>query len=497
MDKLWKKEGASCVFVNLCLFAGNSEKAEDGWENLSLYESCKDNQHSTELRMKGNVKFRLGLWTDAMDFSNQSLCFAEVNSENVTLAYANRSECFFRMEKYHEALIDIELAESSNISSRLMSKLDQIQQKSMASNENAKKCGKNEKSQGTEKCEIDKTNECPKVKMNFEQNRNYPCMANVLDIESNQNFGRHLIAKCDIPVGQTVLIEEDFVSMRVDDELVCGTCSKPKMNFIACANCTEAVFCNSDCMKRNLTHKWECGTIFAQLHYRMRFHIQAILLAVGTFGTVERLMEFVENVLLEDPDEVPPSLNNAQLKALFDTDEKQRFLMHLVLHHFLVIKTNSIISKNPWSTISVFNVLSMLNHSCVPNIYHPRKGNQQYCVTIRPVKKGEQLFISYLPINNELLYEERNEKFTSTWGFSCICEKCRGFKKPIEPNSIISDSNFQFIVENFNIEGNRDKLPILMENCIIFLNNFGNTPCSNEILMIVTIFVVLYIETLS
>lgn len=517
MEKLWTKEvgTTSCVYINLLTF----DEVEDEWENLSLFQSRKDNFHSTDLRMKGNVKFRLGFWAEAMDFFNQSLCFAEIDSENIALAYANRSECFVHMEKYQEALIDVELAKASNIPSRLMLKLEKIKQKSTASN----KFPKSETTKASLKNEMN---------MSFASNENFPCIANVLDIKSNYTFGRHLVATCDIPVGQTVLIEEDFVSMRIDDELVCGTCLKSKMNFIACTQCPDCVFCSVDCMKRNSTHKWICGTFFTQLHYRMRFHIQAILIAIETFSTVERLMEFVESVLLENPEEVPSSLHNAQSKyhfffklskstpfhpqflskvneiyrnimifpkvqILFDTEIKQRFLMHLVMHHFLVIKTNSIISKSPWSTVSVFNVLSMMNHSCAPNIYHPRKGNQQYCVTIRPIKRGGQLFISYLPLNNDLSLEKREEKFTSTWGFVCKCEKCQPIYDPIDPGLIISDESFQFIVENFNTQGNCQHLPVLMENCIKFLNKYGQSQWSTEILMIVTIFAVLYIEMLS
>lgn len=521
MEKLWKKEAglAGCIFVNLFEFGEKSEQVDNKWENLSSYQSCKDNEHSTELRLQGNVEFRLGRWTEAMDLFNKSLCFAEINSENVALAYANRSECFFHMKKYQEAITDIGLAKDSNVPSRLIPKLEKIEQDSMIFNENPSKSGHDESST----CDI---------KLSFTPSKNYSCIANVLDIKSNDTFGRHLVAKCDIPVGKTVLIEEDFVSMRSDDEIVCATCSKPKMNFIACPLCTDAVFCNSDCMKQNSTHKWECGTFFAELDYRMRFHIQAILLAIETFPKVEDLMEFVKNVLLEDPEELPPSLHSAQskyhfffklsrsapllpqylpkirqiyenimtfpkVKNLFDKEEKQRFLMYLILHHFLVIKTNSIISKSPWSTISVFNVLSMLNHSCAPNVYHPRRGTKQYCVTVRPIKKGEQLFISYLPLNNEMSREKRREKFTSSWAFVCTCEKCHPINAPIDAASIISDNSFQFLVHNFNIEGNSKKLPNLMKNCTKFLNKYGSSQWSSEILMVVTIFAVLYVEMLT
>lgn len=516
MEKLWQTEidQTDCVYIDLFASEQMFQMPDDKWENLSVYQSWKNNQYSTELRMEGNVKFRLGSSIDAMNLYNKSVCFAENGSENVILAYANRAECFFQMQMYQEALNDIELTKCANMSSRLISKLDVIEQKChqqlAASNEMPSKCS---------------------IQLSFATNDNFPCMSNVLEIKSNKEFGRHLIANCDIPVGKTVLIEDDYVSMKCDDELVCYTCYRKKTNFIACTQCTDVVFCNTDCMDGNLTHKWECGTFFALLPYRMNFQIQTLLLAIETFLTVEHLMEFVKNVLHEEADKIPTSLHHPQSKyhfffklnksapfhskylskihqiyknvmmlpkvsTIFNSNEKQYFLMHLILHHFLVIKTNSILSKSPWSTVSVFNVLSMLNHSCAPNLYHPRKGKQQYCVTIRPVKMGEQLFISYMPLNNELSEAERQAKFTSSWGFMCKCEKCHSIKEPINSDEITTDWNYRFLLEHYNNEGNAPHLPILLESCTTFLNKYGKSQWSTEILTIVTIFVILYIEML-
>lgn len=38
-------------------------------------------------------------------------------------------------------------------------------------------------------------------------------MANVLKIQRNNEFGRHVVSKCDIPAGETVLIEDNFISL--------------------------------------------------------------------------------------------------------------------------------------------------------------------------------------------------------------------------------------------------------------------------------------------
>lgn len=515
MEYLWKRENdqIDSPYVDLIALKQQSESVQHDRDEQTIHNSLKDNQWSTELRLEGNVKCRSGLWNEAMSLYNQSLCYAEIDSGNVALAYAHRSKCFFNLKLYAEAIIDIELAEMANVPKRLQPKLADIKLKS----QNLLKS-------------IEKSPIAP-ITLSYKADEHFPCMANALEMKCNQQFGRHIVASDDIPAGKTVLIEEDFLSQRCDDELVCYTCFREKTNFIACAQCCDVVFCHIDCMNRNPTHKWECGTHFAQLHYRMKFHIRAILLAIETFSNVDALMRFVESVLYENPNKVPCSLHSAKSKyhfffklstsapfsekyfhkivkiyenimalgkvrVLFSDEPKRRFLMHLVMHHFCIIKTNSIISKSPWSSMSVFNVMSMLNHSCAPNIYHPRKTNHQYCVTIRPVKRGQQLFISYVPLNNELSTEERQQKFKSSWDFRCNCEKCDPTNEAIDSVLITTDPCYHFLLENFCIEGNPKQLTILMGKCISFLNKHGQTRWLMETQTVVTIFILVYIEML-
>lgn len=514
VDNLWKKEHrqTGVIYVNLFESLPKQSCIENEWINFHSFDSLKDNQHSTELRMNGNTEFRMHSYAQAMNMYNQSLCFAEIGSENISLAYANRSACFFHMQMYKEALIDIEMAKNANLSDRLMSKLD----------ERKKQCaelmiliGKPPKNA---------------ITLSYEANPYFSCMANVLDIKQNEEFGRHLVAKCDIPAGNTVLIEEDFVSMRSDDEPVCCTCFQAKTNFIACAQCPDVVFCNQECMTQNFIHKWHCGSFFAQLHYKIQFQMHTILLAIETFSSVANLMEFVGNILAENPAHMPSlydtkskyhfffkleisamhlSKHLAQIKqiyeyvmalpkvrVLFDSADKRYFLMHLVAHHFLVIKTNAIVSRNPWSVISVFNVLSMLNHSCAPNLYHPRQGKRQYGVTVRPVKKGQQLFISYLSLNDQSTKEQRQQKLKSSWRFDCKCEKCEPTEAPFDLELTESDSCYRFLIENYDDKNNTEKLPTLFANCVEFLNKYAQSQWTTAISTIIAILVNLYIEML-
>lgn len=537
MSNLWTKDYSQNGnhFINLFASISSEEWPEEIWtekdpNNLCEYRSLKDNQYSMELRMNGNTKFRAGQWSAAMNLYNKSLCFAEINSENCALAYAKRSECFYAMQLYEKALNDIELAMRANISKRFHAKLDECKQechqKLLASCQN---------------------HVSHPIRLCSGAHEQYPCMADVLELKQSKEFGRHLIARQDIATGQTVLIETDFVSVKcvndtdvsadadangnVDEmEFVWDTCFQSKMNFIACDRCPDAVFCSIDCMTSNSIHNWVCGTFSPELHYKIQFQMQAILLACSTFPSTKELMEFVDSVRAEDAEKIPASLLDAKSKyhfflklqksnkfhaanisqakkiyehlamlpkvnALFDSMAKRRFLMHLIFHHLLVIRTNGIISGRPWSVMSVFNVLSMLNHSCAPNLYHPRQGKQQYCVTIRPIQKGQQLFISYLSPNDWSTMEQRQQKLKYSWGFDCICERCGAEDEPsIIVQQIQSDPFYQFVLANY---GHADKECELLECCLKFLNKYGHLQWSVQIFAITGTFMNLYAEMLA
>lgn len=534
MSDLWAKNCSQTGnhFINLFASISSEEWPDEIWteqhpNNLCEYRSLKDNHHSMELRMNGNTKCRAGQWSTALNLYNKSLCFAEINSENCAMAYAKRSECFYAMHMYEKALNDIELAERANIPKRFHAKLDECKQK----------CHQ-------KLLALCQTHVSHAIRLCSAAHRQYPCMADVLELKQSEEFGRHLIARQDIAAGQTVLIETDFVSVKcmnetdVNDEIesVCDTCFQSQMNFIACDRCPDAVFCSFDCMSDNVTHQWVCGTFYPELHYKIQFQIQAILLACTTFPNTEELMEFIESIRAEDAEEIPQSLLDAKSKyhfflklqkskifhaahisqvkkiyeylamlprvnVRFGTMEKRRFLMHLILHHLLVIRTNGIISGHPWSSMSVFNVLSMLNHSCAPNLYHPRRGKQQFCVTIRPIQKGQQLFISYLSPNDWSTMEQRQYKLKHSWGFDCICERCHAeHQQPIqdEPSIIVqqiqTDPFYQFVLANY---GNPDRDCELFECCLKFLNKYGHLQWSIQIFAITGTFMNLYAEMIA
>lgn len=432
MDNLWEKETNRnrTTYVDLLAPLLEDEQIRERCNkglDLDVLRTLaatnqKDNKVSTERRMKGNEIFATKDYFRAMNLYTVSLRYAEVGTENVALAYSNRSACFFNMKRYKEALVDIELAKQANLPDHLVPTLKQRRQNCLKLMDTVRYppvCGPT---------------------LSYESNKDFPCLANVVDIKCNPEFGRHLVANSDIPEGKIILVEENFAESRMDDFSVCYICSASWTNFIACEQCVKVVFCSRECMSQHQSHTLECGTFFGHMSFpddlkaqrnasRIKLIMHTILKAISTFSKVEELMQFVETTLSEDPDQLPTSLLNQISKyhlffklkkrmvrdtegnlndvkllfaltmelpkvcALFDTSEKHRFLTHLIAHHSGVINTNS--SGND-ASLSIRNMFSLLNHSCDPNLDDHGIGKLKCCMTTRPVKQGEQLFISYL-----------------------------------------------------------------------------------------------------
>ncbi|XP_055304028.1 SET domain-containing protein 3-like [Sitodiplosis mosellana] len=395
---------------------------------------------------------------------------------------------------YEEVLVDIEQAKNANLPDRLIPKLEKRR------NDSLKLMSTVERMKLIEPT------------LDYEADKNFPCMVNVVEIKYNAEFGRNLVAKCDIPVGKTVVLERDIPQIR-DDLLTCNTCLRLYTNCFACPNCADATFCSLNCLNRNRIHKSECGTFFPHLDLEMRFQIKMLLMAIDSFPDVDSLMQFVEHALLKDPETLPTSLDDPNSKyyfffklatsapyifgpseaykvykaamnlpkvsGLFDSDRKKRFLMHLVMHHTLISNANSFGVENG---TFVANVTSLLNHSCAPNIIGYLFSSYSLNVTGRPIEKGEQLFIKYSGIDG-LSTTMRKSSLKSRWGFDCKCERCEPTRAPIDRKLITADPCYKYVAKNQHIDilYNQTESAIIKKKCVAFLNKYGRSPWSSEI----------------
>lgn len=504
MDNLWKKDTEKAEYVDL--FA--SERTSKRIDIAEMPPTRKNTQSSTEWRKKGNKFFGLQNYIEAMKCYNQSLCYAEIGSENMALAYSNRSACYFHMNKYEEVLVDIELARKANLPDRLTQKLKNREVESLL-------CISIKKSMSTNQQKA-----ISGFKLSYEANKNFPCTVNMVKINQDAEFGRHLVAKRHIPVAKFILMERYF-ARATDQPLTYCTCSQEHKNCIPCPYCPDMMFCSVKCMKDDKFHELVCGTFYSQLDVYMRFEVKTLLLAINSFPDADNLIQFVETILLEDLEKLP-TLNDQKsnyhfyfklsrssletyplgtemaykayeyairlpkVKTLFDNNKKKRFLMHLALHHVLISRNNAFGDDK---TIYIGNVSSILNHSCAFNVKLINSNGFIIGVTGRPIKKGEQLFINYEQDLNILPAKIRKATLKNERGFDCKCEICepkrQSNKVPIDRELIVSDPCYKYLINNkFNI----NEAAVVQKKCIEFLKKFGDSQWSTEIEFVLNLF---------
>lgn len=476
---MWQKESTrwSTNYVDIQL---------DSYDNICCVimqvfplSQPKDNQKATEYRNEGNKAFSKEDWNEAMRLYNKSLCFAEWRTENMALAYANRSTCFLKLGKFKECLIDIELAKKANYPKCKMSKLEA------------------RKAECSRHVENSEQSDSFQPKLSFERSEKFPSMANILEIKRNEMYGRHIVTKEDISVGQTVLIEKSFVKNAIlAKDFRCNICVRSHTNLVPCSSCTANLFCVDECENHRL-HSIECGLITKTdlgLNDCHKLVLRSIITAISTIPSVGCLMRYVEKTIVcgepfripeyEPTDKLsryrtfmelrfPESIETHEnfiegihsvyhtllrcrdIAAKFSTEKQKRFLKHLIAHHSAVIHYNSpaSIEVTAFTHLTDLQPLmaSYFNHSCEPNIVTFAHDDLHVAVAVRPIKQGEQLFVSYLGTEVYQTIESRQTKIFKHYGFKCTCELCKSQATlPIKDNIANTIANNVYLTMGTN-----------------------------------------------
>lgn len=175
------------------------------------------------------------------------------------------------------------------------------------------------------------------------------------------------------------------------------------------------------------------------------------------------------------------------VKAQFDTLKKQRFLMHLIWQHKTISDVNSfnqVLAEGDLIQATCINY-AFFNHSCIPNVLNDLVDNAQIVVTIRPVKKGEQLLVMYNDNFWSQHTEERQEYLERIYSFTCKCDRCVPNYRPIDSLVMEMDPLYQFI-ENAYKSG--VKCLSLKKKCKEFLKKYSHLPCTSETILATAVF---------
>lgn len=527
---LWRKESTQPDAMYVDFFASIYDSSvHDLYANTIASaeneRACKSEAIAVGKRKSGNESFHRKNWMSAMALYNDSLRFAEQGSSNIGLTYANRSACFLELKMYNECLIDIKFAKEAGFPADLMPKLERREAECL------------ERIEKGDYGELD-------LKLSYDADEKFPCLSNVIEFKQNAIGECWAFAKEDIEAGSTIAIEKTYNGcVRSEYGSRCNICMKDKTNLVPCTKCTLAMFCSEEC-KKNVLHDYECGITVTGSNETDAHLIglaRVLFMGVDLFRTADELMEFVEQTNSLNSHAVPgpftdekskyqaflqlpltrkeantthmmPTfliykflLLHPKTKAIFQAEKHRRFLMHFMLMLGLLPIQEMMAPLMPIQKLFGFSNLDdrdaaysysvlikrYFKYSCAPNTMYAHHDGHCVYSSIRPVNKGEQLFVGILDV---LLKPKRYrqqviseyEKFLG----ECECSRCEGIEAtPEQRRQLAADTIYRNVLARVRVEYEyNERMQALADNCVTFLEKFRRVEWCDEIGKAVHIF---------
>ncbi|KAF5300524.1 hypothetical protein FQA39_LY19146 [Lamprigera yunnana] len=300
-------------------------------------------------------------------------------------------------------------------------------------------------------------------------------------INLNNKRGRHVVAKEDIEVGNVLFVERPFIFANVFNEQIdfcftkCYHCLKTIYSSVPCEYCTKTIYCNIGCRKScwKEYHKWECFGMQCNLWYHigiafpaMRAIIKGITIGfrmlesdyeadtlqygntVNNYGYFNKLVSNLSKM-----DNILPLLISAgvvisyleKYTSFFDWAKEQTHFMYYTMDHLKgllggritkhiaqlqcnssVIKTDgNALSDREYAACAVYPSISMMNHSCCPNIMITYLKDVAIVEAAEKVPKGEEVLNCYGIDFRYTNRQMRQEQCSQYYYFKCECKICR------------------------------------------------------------------------
>ncbi|XP_031618573.1 uncharacterized protein LOC116337814 [Contarinia nasturtii] len=237
LNILWKKDSSNpSLYVDIFAIKGHEIVLKN--HHYTVLQSQRDNNQAKWHRERGKVFYTKRKYFEAIEEYNMCLAFAEIGTEEMGLALANRSSCYMRLNMPLNCLTDINLAKQSNYPAHLMPKLN------ARYNSNCFRLI-NERFQPA----IFTIRE---PLWSFKLHEKFSGVADCLKIERNFVYGRHVITKCDLEIGQIVLREKPFSIVPNHSyegrKNRCAHCLEKFKNFITCEKCSNNFCSGEECI---------------------------------------------------------------------------------------------------------------------------------------------------------------------------------------------------------------------------------------------------------
>lgn len=186
----------------------------------------KSESRAKTYRNKGNDHYRNEEHFEALLLYNRSLCFAEKESSSISIAFANRSAVYLKLNQFELCLENIQLARDNNYPQEKVERLNQRE----------------------EECkELMKTNKPNPdhdpfnyFKLSYPPNPKYPQIVDCLEWKD-----KHVFATRDLKTGDILAIEEpSYAGANPSARLYrCNNCLRDRLlSLIPCSGCAMGKF---------------------------------------------------------------------------------------------------------------------------------------------------------------------------------------------------------------------------------------------------------------
>ncbi|XP_053680910.1 SET and MYND domain-containing protein 4 [Anopheles nili] len=457
-------------------------------DRLNLRQDVKDNAKARDLRTKGNELFhpKVKRYIEATKYYNESISFSTKGSEERGMAYSNRSMICYALRQYDDCLKNIALARESNYPERLAVKLAQREAdaKRALQVEN-----NNNQDSTDGQSDTNCITEPKELKLSYDSLETLPQVANCLELRESKDFGRFVATNKSLKVGDVVIIEKPFCNLLLDTYrcIRCDFCHRESMfTLIPCENCTVAMYCSEECMEKAHAqyHRYECPIIRDLWRIFTKIPVLAVrtvISAIAAFGhNLSAMKDYLEELNESQVNAFTMDWRTATPQDIYSTvhvlesnhavrdgkdREHRRFFAYIALS-MLMDRTElgPVCDENPeiqemlfdllerhMQTCPVnmhslyymdyhpkrkeydmekyasgcFPLLSMLNHSCAPNMTRLTLPDGRCAVIIsRPIPEGGQLYDNYGMHHCLMARTERRSDLMKQYKFPCKCEAC-------------------------------------------------------------------------
>ncbi|KAL4998059.1 hypothetical protein BDV10DRAFT_78876 [Aspergillus recurvatus] len=265
-------------------------------------------------------------------------------------------------------------------------------------------------------------------------------------------LGRGLFAYTDIRTCDDILhIQDPFVAVLKTERLedTCSGCfgkkhldsySGHEVVLKACTGCRVVKYCDRLCQAKDwkLAHSRECA-IFTNLKPKvLPINARALLRMVlrteaeknayrqEELGLFQSLETHIDDILEKNaPQAERLALTSRAVKQYSKTDMEDE---KIVAYHAKLDLNSFNLTNDDDIGIYLHPYASLINHSCDYNAVVGFDGSEFFVKAIRPIAKGEQIFISY--IDTTYPTRTRQKELRERYFFTCKCAKCSCEEEP-------------------------------------------------------------------